>query len=261
MVGETPGACVLAEVVRVRGSAPREVGAWMVVGTDTQSGTIGGGRLELMAVEAARALLRGADGPRVLDVALGPELGQCCGGRVAVALTPVDAAQVRARRAAEAAARPVVHIHGAGHVGRALAAALALLPVRVAVIDGRAEWLAGLPGAVLSAVPEAEVRTAPPGTAHVVLTHDHALDFLIAAEVLARGDAAYAGMIGSVAKRAAFARFARARGIDPGALVCPIGGPSGDKRPAVIAALVAAEVMTALSRVAVHQIQASGARA
>ena len=114
--------------------------------------------------------------------------------------------------------------------------------------EGRAEGFEGLGvKTVLTALPEAAIRAAAPRAAFVILTHDHGIDFLLAAEALARGDAAYVGMIGSATKRAGFARFARERGVDPAPLVCPIGGPSGDKRPAVIAALTAAEVMLALS--------------
>jgi xanthine/CO dehydrogenase XdhC/CoxF family maturation factor len=84
----------------------------------------------------------------------------------------------------------------------------------------------------------------------VVLTHDHALDFLIADAALARGDAAYVGLIGSGSKRARFRGWRLRNGVAPEAalrgLTCPIGGPSGDKRPAVIAAMVAAEILAAL---------------
>jgi xanthine dehydrogenase accessory protein XdhC len=171
-----------------------------------------------------------------------------------------DAAPRRARRgagggaarrlAAEAAALRRVLIFGAGHVGRALAAALRLLPVRALLIDQREAELA-LAGDVetrLTPLPEAEVAPAPPGSVFVVLTHDHALDFLIAEAALARGDAAYVGLIGSATKRARFEGWRRRNGASGPAdgLVCPIGGSSGDKRPAVIAALTAAEIMTRL---------------
>jgi hypothetical protein len=56
------------------------------------------------------------------------------------------------------------------------------------------------------------VRAAPPGSAFVILTHDHALDFLLSAEALGRGDAAYVGMIGSATKRAAFRAWCRRQG-------------------------------------------------
>jgi xanthine dehydrogenase accessory factor len=96
------------------------------------------------------------------------------------------------------------------------------------------------------------VRDAPAGSAFVVLTHDHALDFLIVAEALKREDAAYVGMIGSKTKKATFRNWhlKTAGGSEAGfaRLVSPIGGSEvKDKRPAVIAALVAAEIMTALA--------------
>jgi len=81
----------------------------------------------------------------------------------------------------------------------------------------------------------------------VVLTHDHGLDFLLVAEALARGDAAYVGMIGSASKRARLLRFLAERGVAHRGLTCPIGAAgAGDKRPAVIAAFVLAEIMAAL---------------
>ena len=94
---------------------------------------------------------------------------------------------------------------------------------------------------------------APAGSAFVVLTHDHALDFLIVAEALKRADAAYVGMIGSKTKRATFKSWflKQAEGslAAVSALTCPIGGDTvKDKRPAVIAALTAAELAVRLLR-------------
>jgi xanthine dehydrogenase accessory factor len=157
---------------------------------------------------------------------------------------------------AEDAKRPHILIFGGGHVGHALAAAFALLPVRPVVVETRADALDGISAAVetrLTPVPEEMVREAPPNSAFVVLTHDHALDFLIVAEALKRGDAAYVGMIGSKTKKATFKSWflKTAGGTEDefARLVSPIGGDAvRDKRPAVIAALAAAEIMTALAR-------------
>ena len=103
----------------------------------------------------------------------------------------------------------------------------------------------------LTAMPEAEVRGASAGSAFVVLTHDHALDFLMTREVLARDDAAYAGMIGSKTKRASFNNWVRREGggeINSARLICPMGNSSlKDKRPEVISALIAAQVIEGLS--------------
>jgi xanthine dehydrogenase accessory factor len=151
------------------------------------------------------------------------------------------------------AARPHVYVFGAGHVGDALAMALSLAPLRVVLVDTREdELMASTVPRVetcLTAMPEAVVRDAPPGSSFVVLTHDHALDFLIAAEALRRTDAAYVGMIGSKTKRATFRNWLTREIGRPelfDGLVCPIGGTAvKDKRPAVIAALAAAEITTA----------------
>lgn len=206
---------------------------------------------------AATLPSRGRDTRAMLDVPLGPEIGQCCGGRVEVSirlLDPALEAELLAKAETEEAHQPHVYLFGGGHVGHALAAAAALLPVHVVVVETRAEALEGMPETVetrLTPIPEAVVCEAPAGAAFAVLTHDHALDFLIVAEALKRDDTAYVGMIGSKTKKATFrnwflksadgneAEFAR--------LVLPIGGDAvKDKRPQVIAALAAAEIMTAL---------------
>jgi xanthine dehydrogenase accessory factor len=202
-----------------------------------------------------------------MDLPLGPEIGQCCGGWVELVLARMGAADRRAvvaeaRRADRA--RPHVYILGAGHTGRALAAMLQALPVRPVLVDSRPGELAQAAAGIetrLSPLPEAEVAAAPPGSAFVVLTHDHGLDFLLTAAALARGDAAYVGMIGSATKRAKFRAWCRAfcGGQDTGGLTCPIGAQgSADKRPEVIAAFVAAEVMAVLTAGAGKQPGARG---
>ncbi|MBZ9851173.1 xanthine dehydrogenase accessory protein XdhC [Mesorhizobium sp. CA14] len=192
-----------------------------------------------------------------LDVPLGPEIGQCCGGRVEVLIRLVDASleqQLIAKAESEEAHLPHVYLFGGGHVGQALAASLALLPIHVVVVETRSEALEGMPETVetrLTPMPEAVVRDAPAGAAFAVLTHDHALDFLIVAEALKRDDSAYVGMIGSKTKKATFRSWflKSAEGSEAqfGRLISPIGGNAvKDKRPSVIAALAAAEIMTAL---------------
>ncbi|MDX1780320.1 MAG: xanthine dehydrogenase accessory protein XdhC [Thalassovita sp.] len=79
------------------GSAPREVGAAMLVWADGQEGTIGGGTLEFQAAEAARRALR-EDGDALSTHALGPDLGQCCGGRVVLWREVYDADRVAGLR-------------------------------------------------------------------------------------------------------------------------------------------------------------------
>ena len=83
---------VLVTVARVKGSAPREAGAAMIVTEHGLHGTIGGGRLEYRAARLARTMLRGGAGARLKEFPLGPELGQCCGGHVALHFHPSSAA-------------------------------------------------------------------------------------------------------------------------------------------------------------------------
>ncbi|MBN9221731.1 MAG: xanthine dehydrogenase accessory protein XdhC [Mesorhizobium sp.] len=261
------GRLALVEVAGTKGSTPREKGAFMLVSPTAIFGTIGGGQLEYMAIDKARQMLPSSKGRRArievdeicatLDIPLGPEIGQCCGGRVEVLIRIVDKgleAEMIQAAEAEEAHLPHVYIFGGGHVGQALASAVALLPVHGVVIETRAEALEGMPETVetrLTPMPEAEVRKAPPGTAFAILTHDHALDFLIVAEALKRDDAAYVGMIGSKTKKATFRNWflksADGTEMEFARLVSPIGGDAvKDKRPPVIAALAAAEIMTAV---------------
>ena len=87
-------AAVLVTVARVEGSAPREAGTKMIVTREAARHTIGGGHLEWKAIETARQVLR--DGMRTPHArrlerfALGPSLGQCCGGAVVLAFERLD---------------------------------------------------------------------------------------------------------------------------------------------------------------------------
>ena len=79
------GDVVSVIVATAEGSAPREPGAWMLVDGTSQTGTIGGGRLEWEAARTARAMLAAPDARWLRDLRdypLGPDLEQCCGGFV-----------------------------------------------------------------------------------------------------------------------------------------------------------------------------------
>jgi xanthine dehydrogenase accessory protein XdhC len=229
----------------------------MLVSAESVAGTIGGGKLEFDAIAKARGML--ATGILVArrEVALGPAIGQCCGGRVMLAFERLSLADIGSLASAErdaANARPHVVIYGAGHVGRALARALGPLPLQVTIADGRATEIALVDVENIAVVADGALvriaEKAPDYTAHVVMTHSHALDCLIGATVLERNRFRYLGIIGSRTKKAMFRRAFREAGISEELIrrvVCPIGGSRvRDKRPEVIAALAAAEITTAL---------------
>jgi xanthine dehydrogenase accessory factor len=90
------GRCVLVTVAAVDGSAPREAGARMIVlPSGGFHGTVGGGTLEWRALaEAQKILETGQAQARWIRQSLGPDLGQCCGGRVTLLLEPLDASSL-----------------------------------------------------------------------------------------------------------------------------------------------------------------------
>lgn len=151
---------------------------------------------------------------------------------------------------------PEVLLFGAGHVGRALAHALAPLPCRVRWIDARA-WLFNEPApdaieVVVTDHPLDRIADAPAGAFFLVMTHSHDLDCALCEAALRRGDFAFLGLIGSASKRAKFERRWRARGIEPDRikrLVCPIGlAEITGKEPEVIAASTAAQLLMAFEQ-------------
>jgi xanthine dehydrogenase accessory factor len=92
---------ILVTVAIVEGSGPREPGARMLVCAEQLAGTVGGGHLELRAIEIARAMLAQCKPRHFERFALGPSLGQCCGGVVHLAfelLEPRQAAMLAGRR-------------------------------------------------------------------------------------------------------------------------------------------------------------------
>ena len=244
---------VVIEVVKTAGSVPRESGTRMLVSATQAIGTIGGGHLELMAIENARTLLARVPGFEPVDrhYPLGPALGQCCGGAVTLRFARLDA------RTAQSWPRPaprfVLQLYGAGHVGRAIVKLLAGLSCQVQWIDEREdEFPAGttLPPHIEKVCVdpvEAEVDVAPANACYLVLTHRHDLDMRIAEAILRRGDFRYLGMIGSQTKRARFLHRYEERGIPAdvlGRMTCPIGVPGIEgKEPEVIAVAVVAQLL------------------
>ncbi|WP_449369819.1 xanthine dehydrogenase accessory protein XdhC [Thiomonas sp.] len=250
---------------RVRGSAPREQGACMLVGATLTRGSIGGGNLEYRAIATARQLrahwAAGATEPHLESHALGPALGQCCGGHV-------ELRYEMAESGALPVPEPLFHLQlfGAGHVGRALVRALRPLPCTIDWIDERDEifppeafaaaqsdaWPSILHALAVDA-PEAEIATAPPGACYLVMTHSHDLDFRLGETILRRADIGWFGLIGSATKRARFVRRWRERGVPERALerlVCPVGLPGiPGKAPEVIAASVAAQLLRVAAQI------------
>ncbi|MBK6009248.1 xanthine dehydrogenase accessory protein XdhC [Ramlibacter ginsenosidimutans] len=246
---------VLVRVHETAGSVPREAGAWMAVFRDTVVGTIGGGHLELQAIEEARRRLAGAQGQAVLRFALGPALGQCCGGVVHLAFERVGAADApRVEQRLHARFAPLA-LFGGGHVGKALIQVLGTLPFAITWIDSRDEiFPAAVPDNVRcehSDPVQAAVADLAPGSRVLVMSFSHAEDLDIVAACLKRlrerDDLPYIGLIGSETKWATFRHRLEDRGFGAAELAritCPIGIPGiTGKQPEVIAVAVAAQLL------------------
>ena len=251
----------LVRVQSTEGSVPREAGAWMAVFATRIVGTIGGGHLELQAIAEARRRLSGLPGPDCLRFALGPALGQCCGGVVHLAFECLTAADLSPAAGLRARLAPHLHpvaLFGGGHVGHALARVLAPLPFALTWIDSRdGVFPSNPPEGVVCEHSEPVQQAVPglaPGTRVLIMSFSHAEDLDVVASCLrrqrAQGDLPFIGLIGSRTKWATFAHRLRERGFTPHELAqvtCPIGVPGiSGKEPSVIAVAVAAQLLQTL---------------
>jgi xanthine dehydrogenase accessory factor len=242
---------VLVTLADVRGHAPRNGGAKMVVAADGAWGTIGGGNLEATAVDQARTMITtAAREPSMVTIKLSDkahaEFGlQCCGGEVTLLLEPLPVI-------------PSVAIFGMGHVGFELARILSRHDLELFLVDSRPEMLADdrLAGIADGAArlhvhhaiaPESVLPELPPGTHVLIMTHDHAEDIALCDSALRRQELGSIGLIGSTAKWTSFRKKLSAEGHsakDLERITIPIGIPGlTAKEPAVIAVSVAAALL------------------
>lgn len=260
--GRTPAVVVTLAVVR--GHAPRNGGAKMVVAPSSVFGTVGGGNLEETAIERAREMLAaGSAEPELLALTLSDkavtEYGvQCCGGEVTMLLEPIRVV-------------PVVAVFGVGHVGLELARILSRHELELHLIDSRVEMLdaerLGEPGrtgiladtvarvqVTHAPVPESALPALPPGAHVLVMTHDHVEDLAVVDMALRTAGVASIGLIGSASKWARFRKRLRELGqtdADLERVTTPIGIPEvAGKQPAAIAVSVAARMLQLIDEAA-----------
>lgn len=144
--------------------------------------------------------------------------------------------------------RRPVYLFGAGHVGQAIARHAENLPLRLAWFDTRPvfETISGV-AIVAEAAIEQCVAEAPDDAAILILTHDHALDYLLTKAALERPPVAFVGLIGSATKKARFLSRLEREAVSTDArkrLTSPIGiaGIKG-KEPDVIAIATLAQLL------------------
>ena len=250
---------IKVEVIGTEGSVPREVGATMIVHADRIEGTIGGGSLEWSAMARARHMLTEGAKTHQERVVLGPDMGQCCGGRVTLSY----AVEAQAKEYLE----PPLFIWGAGHVGRAIAAVLAPLEDRqITLIDTSAERLPSpIPANVdglAAADPLLVLPRLPKDGFHLILTYSHQLDLTLCDGLLHHGFA-QCGLIGSKTKWARFRSRLKSMGHDNAKISriqCPIGDPRLGKHPQAIAVSVAHGLLSSAGKTKEDRDQPGDAR-
>ncbi|MEU1014156.1 xanthine dehydrogenase accessory protein XdhC [Streptomyces sp. NPDC005900] len=246
---------VLVTVATVRGHAPRDAGAKLVVGHTRTWGSIGGGNVEAVAIDRAREMIAASvREPELIDFALNDKVTnqhgvQCCGGTVSVLLEPLPV--VRA-----------VAIFGVGHVGLELARILARQDLDLHLIDSRSDMLGEerldvLADAVAQVhthhtplLPEEVLERLPRGTHVLIMTHDHAEDAALCDAALRTDHLGSIGLIGSAAKWVRFRKRLATEGGHDDATIDRIKTPIGiaditGKEPATIAVSVAADLLRA----------------
>ena len=224
---------VLVTVTDVRGHAPRDAGAKMVVAEARAWGSVGGGNLEETAVARARAML----GDRCRRARAARPSGS------ATRPAPTTAASAAAARSRCCSSRcrscPSVAVFGVGHVGLELARVLAGHDLDLHLVDsragqlhrraaGRRRWRGRRGSGPPRAGPRARPRAVPPGTHVLVMTHDHAEDFALCDAALRCTHLGTIGLIGSAAKWSRFRTGLTVEGHDEatvGRIRCPIGLP------------------------------------
>ena len=234
----------ICTVIDAQGSSPGRTSFKMVVLPDgTQTGTVGGGKLELTVLEAAHgAIAEGKSRVITFDLSQNGEdsLGMLCGGRVTLYIEYVGS-------------RPLLYIYGAGHVGRFLAAFASLVGFEVTVLDDRPEF--ATPGRIPSAhhfltgdFTELVQTTAyGPQGYHVILTDRHVSDERVLKALLERKvDNRYIGMIGSRAKTLEVFRHLVAAGAsreDLARVYAPVGIDHGGQTAEEIALAICVELV------------------
>lgn len=237
--------CATAQIVRVNGSIPNELGARMLVGADGAliAGTIGGGQIEFQTIAACKEAITN-ERSRLFQAKLTEKeaggIGMMCGGQVDVFIE-VHLPDAR------------LFLCGAGHINLALARLVRGLGWRVTVIDDRPEWANAehYPGArVILARPEEVLSTLGLDRRSwvVVGTRDRDTEVIVAA---AKTDACYIGVVASQRKAIQIAKHLAQR---PEAefsieallprLHAPIGLALGGRTPEAVALSIAAELQS-----------------
>ena len=233
---------VAVTVVDTMGSTPQDRGAKMLVTAQGRvHGTVGGGKVEMRAIQEAQAMLADDAAPktRFYQWSLEKDIGMTCGGIVRVYFEAFNVTRWN------------IVVFGAGHVAQAVIDILKTLDCRITCIDPRDEWLSRLPSSpkvtkVLAPDMPSQVASIPEGSFVLLMTMGHTTDKPILIEILRTRTFPYLGVIGSNAKAKRLRQDVLDAGLPPEstkAFFCPVGLEIGSSHPHEIAVSVAAQML------------------
>ena len=228
---------VKAKIFNIKGSSPNNIDDLILISNDTIFGTIGGGNLEYLIVKEAKKLIDNKINKKSLNIALGPNIGQCCGGYVQIKLSlHKNSLEALKNEKLYDDKNTNLYIFGAGHIGQALISKLENINFNTFLIDSRENFLKMTNinniNYLLSKKPWEIVNRLKDNSYFVVLTHSHDYDLKIINEVLKK-NFTFLGLIGSKTKKNRFFK----RLIDNGhnkslveTIECPIGINIGNSK-------------------------------
>ena len=231
----------VATLVNVRGSAPQDQGAKIIVFPDgSMEGTIGGGKIESHVIEYCKSLLIGDEVKQTFFETwnLQKDIGMTCGGEVSIFFELFNKCPWN------------VVIFGAGHVSQSLVKVLANLKCNLTVVDNRKEWLSkidqssGSINVVHLDEMSSYVKDIEENSFIIIITMGHSTDLPILKEILIKDKAyPYLGVIGSKSKRNTIEKELEKNNINNNDFLCPIGLSIGDNSPSEIAMSIGSQIL------------------
>ena len=257
---------ILATIIKAKGSVPRNENVSMVVSSSKQYGTIGGGELEYQVIKESNDLLNNFDcNQKIIELPLGPTLGQCCGGFVKIQLSKFKNGKnlllKHDLKEQIINQNQNLYIFGAGHVANALLSKLDGVGFNIFVIDSRENFISKINAdfvlPILAKDHTIVIKNSPSKSFYLVLTHSHQLDLSICDSILKKNDFTFIGLIGSKTKKIRFKKRLIEIGHDETSIdkiECPIGiqGIEG-KEPDVIAISIIARLLEYKSSSAIRE--------
>ena len=238
---ESSTPCVVVTMVSVRGSAPQEVGARIIVGSKGLIfGTVGGGKIEAKTIFSAQELLLTENNHLFVEWNLQTDIGMTCGGVVGLffeKIFPLSDWKIA--------------VFGAGHVSQELIRLLVKLDCDITWIDPRSEWLDKLPvHCRLKKIQTDDMKSVLINLSSksfiVSVTMGHAFDLPILKEALTQFNFPYIGAIGSDSKARVLKNDLKNYGVKEERISefhCPIGESFGNNSPMEIAVSITAQLI------------------